>query len=325
MSTVVRLTEESSEILDGLRSMTFPSFHHLLSLRPAPKYLDEADGKRIQPVALVVVEGEAPSVRVLGLLLGMYPIDALDRPPEILSLFVAQGDRNHGIATALVAAFEAELVALGQSVVEAVYMTGKPSIAALERILAKRGWLPPVTRTITVRFTPSEAANTPWFGRVRLPSDDYEILPWTDIRPEERDAIRRSHEAAPWIDHGLEPWRYDVQGFDTVSSLGLRYKGTVVGWVINHRIGPDFVRFTCSFMRRDLSRRGRILPLYTESIKRLAATGCQTCSLVTPLEYAEMAEFLKRRCASAVHFFGETRGAVKQLTTDNLQFTKSAP
>ena len=66
-------------------------------------------------------------------------------------------------------------------------------------------------------------------------------------------------------------------------------------------------------MRDDLSRRGRILPLYTESILRVSQAGIGECSLVTPLEYAHMAEFLKRRCASAVHFFAETRASAKLL------------
>ena len=143
--------------------------------------------------------------------------------------------------------------------------------------------------------------------------DRFQIVPWSDITAEERAAIRRSHEEAPWIARGLEPWTHDSYGFDPISSLGLRYEGSVVGWVINHRIAHDCVRFTCSFMRRDLSRRGRILPLYTESILRLTAAGIKECTLVTPLEYSEMAEFLRRRCASAVHFFGETRGSAKRL------------
>ena len=49
-----------------------------------------------------------------------------------------------------------------------------------------------------------------------------------------------------------------------MSSLGLRYRGEVVGWVINHRMDERTVRFTCSFMRRDLARRAAILALYPD-------------------------------------------------------------
>ena len=248
----------------------------------------------------------------MGLVLADTPLDG-GAHPEMLSLFVHSDWRGKGIGTRLVGALEDCLREAGHTIVDAVYMTGRPTAAAVERIFQKRGWGNPVTRAISVRFTPEEATRTPWFKRVSLPPGDYEIFPWTELTAEERDLIKRSHEQTPWIAKGLEPWKHDYYGFDPISSLGLRYRGTVVGWVINHRISTGCVRFTCSFMRDDLSRRGRILPLYTESILRVSQAGIGECSLVTPLEYAHMAEFLKRRCASAVHFFAETRASAKLL------------
>ena len=73
------------------------------------------------------------------------------------------------------------------------------------------------------------------------------------------------------------------------------------------------VRFTCSFMRSDLSRRARILPLYSEAIRRLAAVRCELCTMVTPTRYPEMVAFIRRHCQPYVHFTGETRGTSKAL------------
>jgi GNAT superfamily N-acetyltransferase len=292
----------------GFGSMTFPAYRHLLSLEPSPRHLDPSDTRVIQPIALAAEHDSSP----VGFALGEMPI-ADDHPPEILSVYVVPGVRGRGVAAALIAAMEEALRARGFSRVDVVYMTGKPGVATIERILLRRGWATPVVRTLTVKFTPAEAARTRWFARVRLPDEEFEIFSWSDLRPEERDEIARSDGESKWIAKGLEPWRHDNYGFDTVSSVGLRYHGAVVGWVINHRLTPDTVRFTCSFMRFDLSRRGRILPLYTESIRRLAETGCRECTLVTPLEYREMVDFLRRRCAEVVHFFGETRTSAKAL------------
>jgi GNAT superfamily N-acetyltransferase len=299
------------EVAPLLVSMTFPAYRHLMELAPAPRHLDDTTQRPIQPIAFAAWVGPKP----VGVALAETPLDgpASGVDPEILSIFVLQDWRSQGVATQLVAATEDAVRELGYPRLAAVWMTGRPSIPVIEHILQQRGWLPPATRTISVRFTPEEAARTPWFQRVKLP-DRFEIVPWSEITAEERAEIRRSHEAASWIARGLEPWTHDYYGFDPISSLGLRYGGAVVGWVINHRISEDCVRFTCSFMRRDLSRRGRILPLYTESILRLSAAGIKECTLVTPLEYGEMAEFLRRRCASAVHYFGETRGSLKRLS-----------
>ena len=144
-------------------------------------------------------------------------------------------------------------------------------------------------------------------------SDEYEIFPWTELKPEERAEIRRSQSEKPWIPPGLEPWMHDSHSFEPVSSVGLRYQGRVVGWVINHRVSPSTVRFTCSFMRKDLGRRGRIMPLYTAALERLEAAGCEECLFITPVEFKTMASFVQDRCAPWEGFLTETYGVSKRL------------
>lgn len=287
--------------------MTFPAYRHLLALRPVARHPEQGDTRIIQPVGIVAILGG----RAVGLALAETPIDE-SGTPELLSLFVVEPLRGTGIGTALVARLESELAALGFDLVQAVYMTGRASIAAVERILAKREWDTPAMRTLTVRFTPDEARTTEWYGRVRLPRGA-EIVAWTEVTPEERQAIAETNAASPWIAEGLEPWAHDARGFDEVSSLGLRHRGAVVGWVINHRLPDGTTRFTCSFMRGDLARRAAILPLYTESIERVRASGGAWCMFITPVKYAEMIDFLRTRCASWVSFVGETRGVSKRL------------
>ncbi len=290
--------------------MTFPVYRHLLALAPAPLHPEQGDQKRVQPIAVGAFgEGEP-----LGLALAELPLEET-RAPQLLSLFVASGLRNRGLGSELVQRIEEEVGRRGFDRLQVVYMTGKESTPALERVLEKRGFGTPEVRTITVRFTPEEAASTPWFGKVQLPPDDYQIFAWGELKPSERETLMRTQTERPWIASGLEPWRHDRHGFDEVSSVGLRYRGEVVGWVINHRVSRSMVRFTCSFMRKDLGKRGRILPLFSESVRRLLGTECTTCSLITPVSYGTMVQFLRRRCARWVSFVGETRDATKQLAT----------
>jgi GNAT superfamily N-acetyltransferase len=290
-----------------LGGMTFPAYRHLLSLEPTARHTDLLPAPIVQPLALGAMEGDTCAGLLLAEMSGGASPSA-----EMLSLYVDPARRGQGVGTALVGALEREVGSRGVPVARAVYMTGKPGVAAVERILQKCGWAPPVCRAITVRFTPQEAERTPWFGRITLPAA-FETVPWAEIGEDEKAEARASHEREPWIREGLEFWRHDAYGYDSLSSLGLRYHGRVVGWVINHRATPDLVRFTCSFMRMDLSRRGRIMPLYTESIRRLGASGCGMCSFVTPVHYAEMVNFVMRRCADVVSFVGETRGSEKSL------------
>jgi GNAT superfamily N-acetyltransferase len=290
--------------------MTFPVYRHMMDLRAAPRHPEQGDANPVQPVAIGVFEDETP----LGVSLMELPL-ASKETATLLSVFVSTESRNQGCATEMLRFAEDEARRGGFAKMEAVYSTGKKSIPAFERVLEKRGWEPPAARTVSVRFTPEEAASTPWFDKFRLSEDRYEIFEWTRVTDEEREKLIRSNQEAPWVTPGLEAWRHEQYGFDEVSSLAVRYLGDIVGWVINHRVAPDVVRFTCSFIRKDLGRRGRIIPLFTESIRRLRNTNCRLCTLVTPVEYQTMVRFLERRCAQWVSFVGETRGTSKELSS----------
>ncbi len=290
------------------QAMTFPAYRHLLALEPCVRLPKEPEQRSIRPLGIVAREGGG----IVGLALAEMPVREGDGLPELLSLFVQAPHRGRGIATALVAGVEAALRDSGFDSVEATYTTGKPSIPALERVFAKREWDAPQLRTVSVRFTLDEAVSTPWYGRVRLPAGA-EMVSWKDVTAAERAEIQESNRRDPWIPNSLQPWRHDVLGFDPISSLGVRYRGRVVGWMINHEMAPRTIRFTCSFMRKDLSRRARILPLYSEAIRRLHEAGFERGTFVTPTVYPEMVEFIRQHIAPYVSFTGETRGTRKKL------------
>ncbi len=297
----------SSDDIAAVEPMTFPAYRHLLRLSPTPRHPEQGDTTTIQPLAFAAwVDGQA-----VGMAVAEVPTRSTGLA-ELLSLFVHAAHRRQGIAGGLVEAVEREVALRGFDTVQAVYTTGKPEIDAVERVFSRRGWHAPIPRTVTVRFSPAQALATPWFGRLKFPRDDYEIIAWTDVRQDEREALMQEQREQQWIPSGLEPWRHDQQGFDEVSSVGLRYQGRLAGWVINHRVTADTVRFTCSWMRNDMRGLARILPLYTESLRRLLDSGaCTTCMFITPVAYTGMVEFVRRRCAKWGSFFGETKGSFK--------------
>ena len=291
----------TSPLGEDWAGMTFPLHRHLLGLLGT----GASDPKGIRPVArYALVDG-----RPAGLVLAELPTP--QRPSaELLSMFVAAELRARGLATSLLEGLESDLARDGVGELVGVYMTGKPSTDAIERIFAKRGFTPPELRKIVVKYTPEEPSRALWYRRAKLPSHA-SIFPWVELTPEERDALVRSQAETGWIPRLLEPWRAD-RVFDEVSSFGMRRHGEVVGWVINHRVQPDLVRFTTSFMRPDMQRLGAIFPLYVASLKSLEGSGV-TCVFVTSAEFAGMMQFALRRVAPFVHYTGETRGVSKVL------------
>jgi predicted GNAT family acetyltransferase len=304
-----KLIELQSPVDHAFESMTFPVYRHLLKLEPAPRHPEQGDKTIVRPLAIAAFQENTP----IGLGLAELPTTD-EKTPEMLSLFIKSDLRNQGVGTRLVERLEELIRREGFSVVNTVYTTGRPGTGAVERILEKRQWSAAEARTITLRFSPQQAASTPWFRRVQLLSD-YEIFPWTELKVEEREDLKRSQNELGWIAKGLEPWHHDQHGFDPISSLGMRYRGKVVGWVINHRTGPGSVRFTCSFIWKKLGRRGRILPLFSASLERLREAGIDSCTFVTPVCYETMVAFAKKRCAPWASFVGETRGSSKVLVS----------
>lgn len=318
-TTKIDLELAPGPLPDELSAMTFPAYRHLLDMRPRPRHPELGEVEPIQPFAIVARQDG----RLVGLALAETPLaetpvttipEATALPPQLLSVFVRPEARRRGVATALVAAVEAEVRARGLGQLAAVYTTGKPGIEWMEQIFARRGWDPPERASLSVRIETKRALT--WNGfeerRVRALGRGLEIFPWAELTDAENEEIQRSNGERRWIEPSLEPWPHDRSQLDS-SSVGARYQGKVVGWVLNHRILPGVVRFSVSFMRRDLSRRGRIVPLYHASFLRVDAQGCHLCTFITPFSYPRMIEFIERWLTSVASFVGESRRARLEL------------
>jgi len=292
-------------------AMTFPAYRRLLALEPTVRHPEQGDPRAVQPVAI----GAFRAGRAIGLALAERPLADAD-PAELLSLFVADGERGKGVGGALVAAVEAELAAAGAAEVRATWTAGKPAIVWLERILARRGWSPPEARTVTARFRPEAMLTLPLFTPRHLAALDpgFEIFPWYELPEEEIARLRATNEARRWISDGLEPWTYgEGRAYDPATSVGARYRGRVVGWVLTERVDDRLLRMTVSFLEKSLSRRGRIVPLYKASLERAVERGYSYCLFVTPVRFPNMVRFIRRWIARRSEFVGETRGAGKRL------------
>jgi hypothetical protein len=152
----------------------------------------------------------------------------------------------------------------------------------------------------------------PWMKRYsRIPSS-YSIFPWLEITQEERQAIQQQQETQPWIPEDLIPFQYEKH-LEPITSLGLRYQGQVVGWMINHRLSPDTIRYTCSFVRKDLQKMGRIISLYAEAAKLQVQAKISNVIWTVPVAHESMVNFVKHRWDPYLASIGETKGTFKFL------------
>lgn len=279
------------------KEYTFPTFHSLL-------YGElESD---ISTVAIAASYHDQP----IGLVLAS--IRQNDSSAEILSIFVKAEHRCNGVGTALLKCADEELLRRGCTKIELVYMTGKETTSALEHLLQKCNWNPSSPRMLVCKGKAKVVMGAAWMRRYRKLPSSYEIFPWTEITQEERHAILQKQETKPWIPKDLVPFQYE-RNLELINSLGLRYQGQVVGWVINHRLSPDTIRYTCSFVREDLQKMGRIISLYAEAGDRQVTADIPNIIWTVPLEHESMVKFVKYRWAPYLTSIDETRGTFRFL------------
>lgn len=239
---------------------------------------------------------------------------------KVLSLFVKERYRNLGIGTALLADLETKLLAKGCNEVELVYMSGKPLTVALEKLLAKSGWEQPKSRMLVCKSTTTKIATAPWIRQYKLASS-YRILRWVDLAPECRRKVFQQQQQQEWYPEALNPFNNSSQ-LESLNSLCLLYHGDVVGWMITHRINPNTIRYTSLFVRKDLQRIGRAIPILAEAIR------CQIDSEIVngiwsvAVENEQMAQFVKRRLSPYLTSLTETKGSQKSLSFQSSQSTQ---
>jgi GNAT superfamily N-acetyltransferase len=284
-----------------------------------PLYRSRLQGLKLAPSTVAIAATDAAN-QPIGLALAEIRPDG--RSAEVLSIFVQPTHRQQGVGTALLARLAAELSLRGCDHAYLVYTTGQPTTPALERLLQKNNWTSPQPRMLVCRSTTKFIANAPWMQRKMLPAA-YQIFPWQDITTAECLAIQQTQAASPWIPKDLYPLQPEPN-LELLNSLGLRYQGQVVGWMITHRLAPDTIRYSYGFIRQDLQKMGRLISLIANAVQlQIDAETIPNGIWVVSCDRAPMIQFVRKHMAPYLTAIEETRGCFKSLIKDANQPTVS--
>jgi GNAT superfamily N-acetyltransferase len=286
--------------------LTFPSFLHLLARSGDPGVVAVGAFLDSRPVGLALaVQAERPG------------------PAQVASLFVGKPYRGQGLGKALLTAAQQELARRGSTQVRLEYSTAMPARPALEGLLRRLGWTEPETWMLVCRA--DERARqapffqAPLFTRIAQGLAGAEVFPWEDLRPAEKEALLAEQQTEhPWFPAYLNPFQEEPTLVRSVS-LGLRLAGTVVGWLITHRITPTVVRYSWGFVHPDVAHRGAYVLLLRAALWRhleILPQGSQAIWTVL-LRDREMARFVRRRFAPWLLSLSEVRTARKALAPPN--------
>jgi GNAT superfamily N-acetyltransferase len=286
------------------RQLTFPAFRPILDRAGLDSHVVAAVASRYgRPIGLGLADlANDHSVGMLR------------------SLLVRPGYRRLGIGAALLRSVEASAAERGCQRLWATYMTGGPTDDAVARVLDQGGWAPPKRRMVIYHATSVTMERAAWLHLYRLP-DEYSIFPWRDLTAEDRHLILERKARDNWYKDGLSPFMEEDR-LEYMNSLGLRYRGVVVGWMTTHRIAHDVVRFSQLFLDPTLRGIGRAAILMAESIKLCMAYAAlhnmrETLQAIWAVDVsnAPMVRFAERYLAPYAVSTQETWGTDKLLAS----------
>jgi GNAT superfamily N-acetyltransferase/predicted GNAT family acetyltransferase len=185
---------------------------------------------------------------------------------EVLSLSVISPHRGHGVASGLLAEAEHILAEEGFEQIDLRYTTNLDQVSALEHILQKRGWSPPITLRIVCETDVTRYVNGPLYTFQAPLPEGYEIFAWKALSPLERESILQRHASTPggWFPEEVSPFAQE-EIVEPINSLGLRFNGQVVGWLVSHRVSPSTIYYAEAFIAREHKGHGFGLMLAAES------------------------------------------------------------
>ncbi|MFM6093015.1 MAG: GNAT family N-acetyltransferase [Dolichospermum sp.] len=292
----------SLEILDSstakvYEKMTFPLF------RPRLQTLDQE--------GMTVAVGITDLGQPMGLALAQIQPDGVSA--EVLSLYVGAERRNTGIGTALLNFLEGVLLKRGCQLLNMVYMTGKATTPALEKLLEKCAWSSPTPRMLICK-SDRRVLDAPWLKMYEKLPPSFTIFPWCELTHEERKTIEEQQKSDPWIPEELVPFLHE-EGMEALTSFGLRYQGEVIGWLITHRIFPDTIRYTCDWVREDLQKTGCLIALHAKAHKRQAIAKIPKAIWTVPLHHENMVRFEEYE-KEYLTSMEQTKGSFKILASE---------
>ncbi len=216
----------------------------------------------------LVAIGASNSKKPIGLVLAEILPDS--HCAQILSIFVLPSHRRQGVGTALLNYLERELVIRGctefELLCELDNFKVQSQLFPLEALLRKCNWNF-FNTDLVYRSNLATIFKAPFMRKKNYLPSDMHIFSWEEITSKERLTIEQTQRKKFWIKETLYPFKYE-ENFEPLNSLGLRYQGEVVGWMLTERISVDTILYRCMFVRKDLQKMGRGIALLVEAIKR---------------------------------------------------------
>jgi uncharacterized protein (TIGR03032 family) len=281
-----RVYHLNAESLAPYDAMTFPSLQQRWQRKPQ------------------LGELMAVSASIEGTMVG-FAVAEVDRhqTAEILSLFVDEGYRRQGIGKCLMAQLQQDL----RASCAAIHLNYRRTAVTdgMEPILQRLGWQLPRSQFLLAQTTTERISQAPWLHQYPL-SSEFAIFPWLELTVDEQRYIERLE-----YPDGLSPLA-DGERLEPLNSLGLRYQGQLVGWMVTHRVAVDTIRYSTLFVEPRFRAKARGIALLSAAICRQIASPVPNYKFAVAGENELMLRFVRRHLQPYLTQLSESRRACWQ-------------
>lgn len=299
------LTHLNNTTAAAYQGLTFPWLkQHLDHLAPKGAYLAIGATMRSQPVGLILASVQSDT-----------------NLANILSIYVMPEHRQKGLGDALLEKIEQTLIQRGDRQVSILYPFNLTT-PILEKILAQRGWSSGVPYS-WVCTTDIQTLKTAPLHLYPFPST-YTLFPWQELTSQERETIQQQHNTLNYPDI-LSPFKEECL-IEPRVSLGLRYRGEVIGWIIGNRVSEDAVYYRSLFVRADLQKVARGCSLILAALKfQIQIPELTKLTFFVMLDNSPMFKFVQRRFSPYLTAIQQYWRAEKLLTVTTKKLATDMP
>jgi len=289
---VFQLTAQTLEPYAGL---TFPS------LAPGSRRLASLSGELL-----------AVSAMAGGTMVGLAIAERSAQHPAqaaVCSLMVAPEWRRQGIGARLLRHLERFVVQQGAQALALRYHTSAARPSPVEPLLAHLGWPAPRTDFVLLQSSAERLAGTGWNTRFPIAAP-YALFAWADATAADL-AAALSLGAPP----ELLPPPPHAAGLEPAVSLGLRWRGALVGWLIAHRVDARTVRYSSLYVAPAHRSRARGPALAAEGFARQRTAGIPQAKAAVQVGNAAAWPTFERRMQAYFPVVGQARSARVELSS----------
>ena len=157
-----------------------------------------------------------------------------------------------------------QLASLHFRVLSVIYPDRVPETPVIEEFLKKNGFTGKQLAWAEFLFDYSRFVPEWFFQDFKWP-EGFQVFPWNELSYGEALQIKMKH-ANQTVPGDVYPFAMDSP-FDSLNSLGLRYNGEIIGWMITQRLDPDTVCYAQLFIDFEFQKKGYALFLLVEALR----------------------------------------------------------